>query len=58
VSSAMDSVLGRSPNDTFHVEVLDELPAEFHKLEERHSWLEWSAVRICDLLLGPPSGRV
>jgi hypothetical protein len=54
----MDSVLGRSPNDTFHVEVLDELPAEFHKLEERHSWLEWSAVRICDLLLGPPSGRV
>jgi hypothetical protein len=29
VSSAMESVLGRSPNDTFHVEVVSELATEF-----------------------------
>jgi hypothetical protein len=57
VSSVVESVLGGSPNDTFHMEVVGELAAEFLKLEERHSWLERSAVRICDLLLGLPPGR-
>jgi hypothetical protein len=55
---AMKSVLGRSPNENFHVEVVDELVAEFQRLEERISWLERSAVRIYDLLIGPPTSRV
>jgi hypothetical protein len=56
VSSTVKSALGRSPNDTFHVEVVGELVAEFQRLEERHSWLERPVVRICDLLLRlPPS---
>jgi hypothetical protein len=33
VSFAMESTLGRKPNDTFHVEVVGELVAEFQKLE-------------------------
>jgi hypothetical protein len=57
LGGVVESVLGGSPNDTFHMEVVGELAAEFLKLEERHSWLERSAVRICDLLLGLPPGR-
>jgi hypothetical protein len=57
VSSVMELALGRSPNDAFHMEVVDELVAEFHKLEEWRSRLERSAMRICDLLLGLPPGR-
>jgi uncharacterized protein CbrC (UPF0167 family) len=49
--------LGHSPNDTFRVEVVGELIAEFQKLEERCSQFEWPATRICDLLLGTPPGR-
>jgi hypothetical protein len=48
---------GRSPNDTFRVEVVGELVAEFQKLEEQRPWLERPATRICDLLLGLPPGR-
>jgi hypothetical protein len=36
VSSAMELALGRSPDKTFQVEVVDELVAEFQKLEEGH----------------------
>jgi hypothetical protein len=57
VSFITVSVLGRSANDTFHVDVVGELAMKFQKLEERHSQLEWSGARICDLLLGPPPGR-
>jgi hypothetical protein len=57
VSSTVESALGRSPNDTFHVEVVGELVVKFIKREERYSQLEWLAVRICDLLLGLPPGR-
>jgi hypothetical protein len=57
VSSAMESVLGCSPNDTFHAEDVGELAAEFQKLEEWHSRLERPTVRIYDQLLGPPPGR-
>jgi hypothetical protein len=57
VSSATQSVLGRSPNNTFHMEVVGELVTEFQKMEERCSRLERHAMRICDLLLGPPPGR-
>jgi hypothetical protein len=52
VSSTTESVLGHSPNDTFHMEVVGELVAEFEKLEERCSRLERPTARICDLLLG------
>jgi hypothetical protein len=57
VSSSIELVLGHSPNDTFHVEVVGKLVGEFQKLEEWCSWLERSAVKIYVLLLGPPLGR-
>jgi hypothetical protein len=57
VSSTVEFVLGRSLDETFRVEVVDELVAKFWKLEEWCSRLERSGVRIYDLLLGPPSGR-
>jgi hypothetical protein len=57
VSFAMEFMLGRSPDKIFRVDVVDELVAEFRKLEERRSWLERPGVRICDLLLGPPSSQ-
>jgi hypothetical protein len=57
VSSAVEFTLGCSFDETFWVEVMDELVAEFRKLEERCSWLERPSVRIYDLLLAPPSGR-
>jgi hypothetical protein len=40
VSSTSESVLGRSPSDTFRVEVVGELATEFQKIEERQSRLE------------------
>jgi hypothetical protein len=57
VSSAVKLVLGLSPSDTFHVEVVGELAAEFQKMEDRHSQLERPTMMICDLLPGPPTGR-
>jgi hypothetical protein len=36
---------------------MDELVAEFWKIEERLSRLEYPGMRIYDLLLGPPSGH-
>jgi hypothetical protein len=57
VSSVVELVLERSPDESFWVEVVHELVAEFWRLEERHSWLEGSDTRICDLLLGPPLVR-
>jgi hypothetical protein len=57
VSSAMESVLGRSPSDTFHVEVVGELAIEFQEMEDWRSRLELPVVRIYDLLLGPLTGQ-
>jgi hypothetical protein len=57
VSTTVESVLGRLPNDTFRVEVVSELATEFWKMEDWHLWLEQPAARISDLLLGPPSDR-
>jgi hypothetical protein len=57
VSSTVELVLGHSPSDNFHVEVVGELAIEFQKMEERRSWLERPATRICDLLHGTPSSR-
>jgi hypothetical protein len=57
MSSAVESRLGRSPSDTFHVEVMHELATEFQKMEDRRSWLERPTERICVLLLGPRTGQ-
>jgi hypothetical protein len=57
VSSATESVLGRSPNGTFRVGVVGELAAKFQKMDEGLSRLERPTARIYDLLLGPPFGR-
>jgi hypothetical protein len=57
VSSSVDSVLWRSLDEAFHVEVVGELAAEFEKMEDQHSWLEWQVVWVYDLLLTPPPGR-
>jgi hypothetical protein len=57
VSSAAELVLGCSPNEIFRVEVMDELVAEFQRLDELCSRLERPSVRICDLLLGMPLGQ-
>jgi hypothetical protein len=51
VSSTMELVLGCSPDDTLLVEVMDELVAEFQRLEELCSRLEHPDTSICDLLL-------
>jgi hypothetical protein len=47
-------MVARSPDDTFRLEVVDELVAEFQKLEARRSWLERPSMKIRVLLLGPP----
>jgi hypothetical protein len=57
VSSAVEFTLGQSPDETFQVEVVDELVTKFLKLEERCSQLERPGMRICDFLLGLPFGR-
>jgi hypothetical protein len=54
VSSVVELVLEHLPDETFWVEVLDELIAKFQRLEERCSWLEQPGTRIYNLLLGPP----
>jgi hypothetical protein len=53
VSFATESVLGCLPSDTFHVEVVGELAAEFQKMEDQCYQIEQPTARICDLLLGP-----
>jgi hypothetical protein len=45
-------VMGHSPNETFPVDVTDELVAQFWRLKELCSRLEGPVVRICHLLLG------
>jgi hypothetical protein len=57
VSCVTEFALGRSPNDTFRVKVVDELIVKFRKQEEWWSHLERPGARLCDLILGPPSGR-
>jgi hypothetical protein len=57
VSSTTESLLGCLPGGTFRVEVVAKLTTEFQKMEDRCSWVERPAVRICDLLPAPPPGR-
>jgi hypothetical protein len=56
VSSTVESALGCSPDDTFRVEVVGKLVAEFYRLEGRCSWLEQPTASICNLLHGPLPG--
>jgi hypothetical protein len=53
ISSTAELVLGHSPNETFQMEVINELVVEFRRLEELCSRLEGPSVRIYDLLLRP-----
>jgi hypothetical protein len=53
VSSVAKLVLGHSLDETFQVEVMDELVAKFRRLEELCLWLERPGTRISNLLLGP-----
>jgi hypothetical protein len=57
VSSTVEFTLGRLPNKTVRVEVVDELVAEFYKKEERLSRHERPGMRIYDPLLGSPSSQ-
>jgi hypothetical protein len=54
VSSVMELVFGHSLSNTAHVVVVGELIAEFQKVEDHRSWLEWPIAKICDLLPRPP----
>jgi urease accessory protein UreF len=58
VFSTIESALGNSPNEIFRVDVAGELVAKFQRLQQRRLRLERPTTRICDLLHGPPSGRV
>jgi hypothetical protein len=57
-SSTVELALGHSPDETFRLEVVGELVAEFQKLEEWRSRLERPGARVYDLLLLPPHGQV
>jgi hypothetical protein len=51
-------VLGRSPSNAFWVEVLEELVTEFKEQAEWCSHLEYSGLRVCDLILVPSTDQV
>jgi hypothetical protein len=55
-SPTTELVLGRLPDETFQVQVMDELVSEFQRLEELWPRLERTGMRIFDLRLGPPLG--
>jgi hypothetical protein len=57
VSSVAELVLGRSPNETSQVEVMNELVAKFRRQEELCSRLEGPGTRIYELLFGPPPSQ-
>jgi hypothetical protein len=57
VFSVTQFVLRHSPSEAFRVDVVDEMFAKFQEKVER-SRLKKFVVRICDLILGPPSDRV
>jgi hypothetical protein len=54
VTSTVELVLGHSSDETFRVEITNELVAQFRKLVVLCSQLEWPSMRIYDLLLGLP----
>jgi hypothetical protein len=57
VTSAVELVLGHWPDETFQVEIANELVDQFQKLKELCSWLERPSMRIYNLPLGPPSDQ-
>jgi hypothetical protein len=54
VSSTMEPVLGRSPNETSWVEVTNELVAKLWRREELLSRLEGTIANFCELHLDGP----
>jgi hypothetical protein len=56
-SSTAEFTLGRSHNEAFQVEIVDEVVAEFRRQVEWRSCLKMLGVRVCDLILRPPSSR-
>jgi hypothetical protein len=54
VTSVAESMLGCSPDETFRVEIMDELVTQFQKLEDLCLRLERPDVKIYDLLLVLP----
>jgi hypothetical protein len=58
MSSIVQSMLGCLPSEAFRVEVVDEMLADFWEQAEWCSHRKNSGMRVCDPILGPPSGRV
>jgi hypothetical protein len=52
VSSTTESVLGRSPNNIAHAEVVGVLVSELHRVDGRLSKHERPATKICEILVG------
>jgi hypothetical protein len=57
MSSDTELVLGPSHDETFGVELMNELTMNFWRSEELCSQLEGPGMRIYGLLLGPPSSQ-
>jgi hypothetical protein len=57
VSSTTKFELGRSRNETFRAEVVDDLVAKFWRQDEWSACLERPRARVCDLILGAASDR-
>jgi hypothetical protein len=57
VSTTTESVLGHSPSDTFHMEVVSKLATKYQKMKDQCSRLGRPTARIYDLLLGSPPGQ-
>jgi hypothetical protein len=57
VSSTVELVLGRSPNETSWVEITNELVAKFWRREELLSRLEGTIAKVCELHLGTPPSQ-
>jgi hypothetical protein len=55
VSSSVELVLGRTPDETFRVEVMDEL-VQIPEARGAVPRLDRLGTRFCILLLGPPLG--
>jgi hypothetical protein len=58
VSAAAQTVLRHSCTEAFWVNVVEEMLAEFQEQVERCLFLENSSMRICNVILRPPSNQV
>jgi hypothetical protein len=58
MSLAAQCSLGRSPTESFQVDVVGDMLAKFQEQEERCLCLENSGMRVCDLILGSSDDQV